>query len=155
MDSSAAASASGSDGQSEGGGSRGACGEQAAGTSLFLRPWPLPVVDCLNLLVNRRVDPNFRRCSGARQSVREAERRISRETAETFGVGYFSGKGSMSGRIVIPIHNEHGELVAYAGRTIDESAPRYKLPAGFHKGQAIQFASSGQKQQRNRGRGLF
>jgi DNA primase len=39
----------------------------------------------------------------------------------------------MHGRIVIPIHNEQGELVAYAGRAIDGSEPRYKLPAGFHK----------------------
>src|SRR5258706_12591462 len=39
----------------------------------------------------------------------------------------------MSGRVVIPIHNEGGELVAYAGRSIDGSEPRYKLPAGFHK----------------------
>lgn len=62
-----------------------------------------------------------------------AERGISRETTETFGVGFFSGKGSMSGRIVIPIHNGRGELVAYAGRSIDGSEPRYKLPTGFRK----------------------
>src|SRR5437867_7173126 len=62
-----------------------------------------------------------------------AERGISKETAERFGVGFFAGKGSMSGRVVIPIHNEHGELVAYAGRSVDGSEPRYKLPAGFHK----------------------
>ena len=62
-----------------------------------------------------------------------ADRGISKETAEYFGVGFFSGKGSMSGRIVIPIHNQYGELVAYAGRAIDGSEPRYKLPAGFHK----------------------
>jgi len=62
-----------------------------------------------------------------------AERGVSKETAETFGVGWFCGRGSMSGRIVIPIHNERGELVAYAGRSIDSSEPRYKLPAGFHK----------------------
>jgi len=62
-----------------------------------------------------------------------SERGISKETAEYFGVGFFSGKGSMNGRIVIPIHNQHGELVAYAGRAIDGSEPRYKLPAGFHK----------------------
>src|SRR6266545_2097618 len=43
----------------------------------------------------------------------------------------------MSGRCVIPIHNEAGELVAYAGRAIDGTEPRYKLPAGFHKGQEI------------------
>jgi len=61
------------------------------------------------------------------------ERGISKQTAEEFGVGFFPGKGSMSGRVVIPIHNERGELVAYAGRAIDNSEPRYKLPAGFHK----------------------
>ena len=62
-----------------------------------------------------------------------AGRGISKETAQQFGVGFFSGKGSMSGRVVIPIHNEKGELVAYASRSIDGSEPRYKLPAGFHK----------------------
>ena len=60
-------------------------------------------------------------------------RGISTETAETFGVGLFSGKGSMSGRVVIPIDNGKGELLAYAGRSIDNTEPRYKLPAGFHK----------------------
>jgi hypothetical protein len=31
-----------------------------------------------------------------------AERGIRLETAEQFGIGYFAGKGGMSGRIVIP-----------------------------------------------------
>jgi len=66
-----------------------------------------------------------------------AERGITKETAETFGVGLFSGRGSMNGRVVIPIHNELGELVAYAGRSIDGSEPRYKLPAGFHKSRVL------------------
>ena len=60
-------------------------------------------------------------------------RGIGKETAQHFGVGFFAGKGSMSGRVVIPIHNERGELLAYAGRSIDNTEPRYKLPAGFHK----------------------
>jgi DNA primase len=63
-----------------------------------------------------------------------SHRGITRETAEYFGVGFFSGKGSMSGRIVIPIHNAAGDLVAYAGRALDEAVePRYKFPAGFNK----------------------
>src|ERR1035437_339038 len=62
-----------------------------------------------------------------------ASRGIGKETAEHFGVGFFAGKGSMSGRCVLPIHNERGELLAYAGRSIDNTEPRYKLPAGFHK----------------------
>ena len=65
------------------------------------------------------------------------ERGIDPETAERFGIGYYGGKGSMAGRIVIPIENEKGELVAYAGRSIDGSEPKYKLPAGFHKSQGL------------------
>jgi DNA primase len=61
------------------------------------------------------------------------ERGVAEEIATTFGVGFFPGKGSMHDRIVIPIHNREGELVAYAGRSVDGSEPRYKFPAGFHK----------------------
>jgi DNA primase len=64
-------------------------------------------------------------------------RGITRATAEYFGVGFFGGKGSMHGRIVIPIHNRRAELVAYAGRSIDESEPKYKLPAGFLKAREL------------------
>lgn len=60
-------------------------------------------------------------------------RSIAPETTKHFGIGYFSGKGSMANRIVIPIHNEAGELIAYAGRSIDTTEPRYKLPSGFKK----------------------
>jgi DNA primase len=61
------------------------------------------------------------------------ERGVGAEIAQKFGIGFFSGKGSMHDRIVIPIHNSNGELVAYAGRSIDGSEPRYKFPTGFHK----------------------
>jgi DNA primase len=60
-------------------------------------------------------------------------RGFSEDTATYFGVGFFPGKGSMSARCVIPIHNENGELIAYAGRAIDATEPRYKLPPGFQK----------------------
>jgi DNA primase len=66
------------------------------------------------------------------------ERGISHEAVIDFGLGYFTGeKGLMVGRIVIPIHNSKGELVAYAGRWPGESPkdmPKYKLPPGFKKG---------------------
>jgi DNA primase len=61
------------------------------------------------------------------------QRGITEETTKVFGVGYFAGRGSMSGRVVVPIANDHGELIAYAGRSIDATEPKYKLPAGFKK----------------------
>ena len=62
-----------------------------------------------------------------------ASRGLSEHTAGYFGVGYYNGSGILRGRIVIPIHNEHGELVAYSGRAIDQTEPKYRLPAGFRK----------------------
>lgn len=65
-----------------------------------------------------------------------AERGLSPTIIATFGLGYCS-RGSMAGRICIPIHNECGELVAYAGRWPGEDVPdgqeRYKLPPKFQK----------------------
>lgn len=62
-----------------------------------------------------------------------SERRVDSKTAANFGIGFYPGKGSMEGRIVIPIHNDDGILVAYAGRSLDQSEPRYKFPARFRK----------------------
>lgn len=65
------------------------------------------------------------------------DRGISQETVIDFGLGYFTGeKGLMVGRIVIPIHNVNGELIAYCGRWPGDppkDTPKYKLPAGFKK----------------------
>jgi DNA primase len=64
-----------------------------------------------------------------------AERGLTQETIETFGVG-FCANGMMSGRIAIPIANDKGEVVGYAGRLPEEpidDQPKYKLPPGFRK----------------------
>jgi len=66
-----------------------------------------------------------------------ARRGIDLVTADRFGVGYYSGAGLMSGRIAIPIHDARGRLVAYCGRAIDGTAPRYRFPAGFQKSQIL------------------
>ncbi len=71
-----------------------------------------------------------------------AERGLTPATVEYFGLGV-AGKGSMAGRLAIPIHNEASELVAYAGRWVGSDAElpagegKYKLPAGFHKGLVV------------------
>ena len=58
------------------------------------------------------------------------------EAARIFGIG-IAKRGTMRGRIVIPIHNAKGELVAYSGRfagkSLPEGEPRYKLPKKFNK----------------------
>jgi DNA primase len=62
-------------------------------------------------------------------------RGLSELTIATFGLG-FCQIGLMAGRILIPIHNRLGQLVAYAGRwpgEPPENTPKYKLPPGFRK----------------------
>ncbi len=64
-----------------------------------------------------------------------AERGLTQDTVREFGLG-FCARGTMSGRIVIPIHNAHGALIGYAGRwpgQPPEGRPKYKLPNGFRK----------------------
>jgi DNA primase len=60
-------------------------------------------------------------------------RGVDETTAALFGIGYYRGPGFIHGRIAIPIHNEAGELVAYAGRSVDSSEPKYLFPPGFRK----------------------
>ena len=69
-----------------------------------------------------------------------AERGLTEATLAEFGLGYCH-KGSMTGRIVVPIHNRDSQLIAYAGRwpgiPPDEDTPKYKLPPGFRKAQEV------------------
>lgn len=65
------------------------------------------------------------------------QRGIQRQTASCFGAGYYGGPGFLRDRMVFPIHEERGELVAYAGRTIDSREPRYLFPPGFRKSQVV------------------
>jgi DNA primase len=64
-------------------------------------------------------------------------RGILPETAVRFGIGFYAGPGLMSGRVVIPIHDPRGRLVAYAGRALGGALPKYGLPAGFRKSQVL------------------
>src|SRR5579884_1915433 len=61
------------------------------------------------------------------------QRDIDPETAKRFGVGYFAGKGSMHGRIVIPIEDERGEQLTYAARSVDGTEPKYLLSSDFRR----------------------
>jgi DNA primase len=67
------------------------------------------------------------------------KRGLNSETIAHFGLGYFYGRGMMSGRVVIPIHNEMNVLVAYAGRLVkeDNDKPKYLFPPNFKKGSVV------------------
>lgn len=70
-----------------------------------------------------------------------AERNLSKSAIETFGLGV-ADRGMMKDRLAIPIHNESGELIAYAGRyaakDVPKGTPKYLLPDGFAK-QAVLY----------------
>jgi DNA primase len=69
------------------------------------------------------------------------DRGLTGETIQTFGTGLCVSKGMFAGRYVIPIHNELGQIVAYAGRSLDEETePKYLFPPsekGFFKSELI------------------
>jgi DNA primase len=66
-----------------------------------------------------------------------SSRGIAEETAARFGIGFYAGPGLLSRRLVIPLHDETGQLVAYCGRSLDGAEPRYKFPVGFPKSQML------------------
>jgi DNA primase len=59
-------------------------------------------------------------------------RRLRPATAEFFGVGFCS-RGLLAGRIAIPIHDHQGRLVAYVGRALNPTAPKYRFPSALRK----------------------
>ena len=69
------------------------------------------------------------------------KRGFRRETLEEFGVGYYGGKGMMRKRVIFPIHNIEGELVAYVGRWPGDPMPsgkrKYLLPKDFKRGSEL------------------
>jgi DNA primase len=68
------------------------------------------------------------------------ERGLTVPTIKTFGLGYCT-RGLMRGRIAIPIHDASGQLLAYAGRAVDDSLVddkgKYRLPDGFKKSHVL------------------
>ena len=65
---------------------------------------------------------------------------ISSQTVNDFGLG-FCARGIMKDRIAIPIHDDHGRLVAYCGRAITdeqiENEGKYKQPPNFVKSAVV------------------
>lgn len=92
------------------------------------RPEPIKEPEVINppLKFELRVDPEHEYGQG---------RGLTKETLAYFGAG-LCRKGMFAGRFVVPLHNESGQLVGYAGRSIDGAEPKYLFPSaekGFHK----------------------
>ena len=65
------------------------------------------------------------------------ERGVRPCTSTWFGIGYYPGSGFLHHRVVFPIHDSEGQLVGYAGRSLDGGEPRYLFPPGFRKSQVV------------------
>lgn len=69
------------------------------------------------------------------------------DTITGFGLGYCN-RGMLKGRIAIPLHDNAGRLVGYAGRLVEErfvseANPKYKFPGDRERGDALlQFRKS-------------
>src|SRR5581483_6434138 len=66
------------------------------------------------------------------------------ETIRKFGLG-FCGRGFLKGRLAIPLHDQQGRLIGYAGRVVDDTSihennPKYLFPSKRHRnGKTLEF----------------
>lgn len=84
-------------------------------------------------------EPFGKELRGLRYDVPFLEQRgLPAERARYWGVGYCS-RGLMKGRIVVPIRNRAGEIVAYIGRSLKDDDPegKWRFPSGFKKSQEL------------------
>jgi DNA primase len=116
------------------------------------KPVPEPKTEAgeqeLPVIVNARLD--FELKSLVYDHPYLKSRGFSDAVIEAFGLGYCN-RGLMKGRIAIPLHDESGMLIGYAGRIVDDNAinentPRYLYPGSrernglryeFHKSEFL------------------
>jgi DNA primase len=74
-------------------------------------------------------------------------RGFTRDTIDEFGLGFCS-RGLLKDRVAIPLHDQQGKLVGYAGRVVDDATigkdnPRYRFPSKRKRdGKLIEFRKS-------------
>jgi DNA primase len=68
-------------------------------------------------------------------------RGLTKDTLDYYGAGFCRSKETFAGRFVIPLHNETGDLIGYAGRAVDDRVePKYLFPSndkGFYKSHVV------------------
>src|SRR5262249_51881590 len=109
-------------------------------SALILQRWFLssspgkpPVIEKRPMAISDNRPLNFRLAGIDPAHPYIGERGIAAATAQRCGIACYAGRGILSRRIAIPIHTERGNLVAYAGRSVDGKAPKYRFPPGFRK----------------------
>lgn len=90
----------------------------------------------LPVIVNARLDFELKNLDYGHPYLKG--RGFSDAVIKAFGLGYCD-RGLMRGRIAIPLHDETGMLIGYAGRIVDDSAinentPRYLYPGSRERG---------------------
>lgn len=94
----------------------------------------------IQAVVNAPLDFELKTLDASHPYLRN--RGFTAETISTFGLGY-CGKGYLKGRIAIPLHDQLGQLIGYAGRIVDDKMesdeePRYKFP-GLRERKGIKY----------------
>lgn len=89
-----------------------------------------PTAPALPVVVNGPLDFELKGLNQAHPYL--LSRGFTLATVVTFGLG-FASRGSLKDRVAIPLHDQAGQLVGYAGRVVDDSTigednPRYRLP---------------------------
>lgn len=84
----------------------------------------------LKLAVNVPLDFELKGLEGNHPFL--TSRGYSSQTVAYFGIGFCS-RGLLAGRLAIPLHDDEGKLIGYAGRVVDEKdivagTPRYFFP---------------------------
>ncbi len=95
-----------------------------------LRAWPDPRPPSL-LPPNRPLPFTLQHIDGRHPAI--LARGVTPRTADHFQIGVYRGTGVFHGRLVVPIHNTTGALIAYAGRALNHDEPKYRFPRGFRK----------------------
>lgn len=62
---------------------------------------------------------------------------VTTAIAARYGAGYFTGKGSMAGRVVFPFHDDGGRIVGYAGYGAHDRSWKYPAADKFNPARAV------------------
>jgi DNA primase len=106
---------------------------------------PSPPQRNLPVVVNSPLDFELKNLDSEHPYLRN--RGLTPATVKQFGLG-FCNRGSMKERIAIPLHDQAGKLIGYAGRLVDdtkisEDSPKYLFPGDReHDGKLHEFKKS-------------